>query len=280
MVPNRTALVRDSADIDLLDENSHQAAVANERVRSRAVTPAGQLPGLSVFLPAHNEEENLERVVSGFAAELVHVADGYEIVIVDDGSSDSTGAIADRLAATDSRIHVVHHPVNRGYGGAVVSGMRACTLPFILLSDCDGQFDPAEMSRLIAHINDHDVVIGRRAQRADHLMRRINGKAWTTLSTMLFGLHITDMDCGFKLFRRDVVDGLVLRSDGAMITTELMARLAGRGARIKEVDVTHLPRAAGTQTGNSPRAILKAFRELFKLYRELQAIRNGKITRS
>jgi glycosyltransferase involved in cell wall biosynthesis len=201
-------------------------------------------------------------------------------VIVDDGSRDRTGAIADRIVAADSHIRVVHHSVNRGYGGAVVSGLHACTLSFILLSDCDGQFNPAEMSRLIAHIDDHDVVIGRRAQRADHLMRRINGKAWTTLSTMLFGLHITDMDCGFKLFRRNIVDGLVLRSDGAMITTELMARLAGRGARIKEVDVTHLPRAAGIQTGNSPKAIFKAFRELFKLYRELHAIRNGNITHS
>jgi hypothetical protein len=85
------------------------------------------------------------------------------------------------------------------------------------------------------------------------------------------------MDCGFKLFRRDAVDGMDLRSDGAMITTELMARLAGRGARIKEVDVTHLPRAAGNQTGNSPKAIFKAFRDLFKLYRELHAVRNGKI---
>jgi glycosyltransferase involved in cell wall biosynthesis len=280
VLPTRTALVHDSTDIDLLDDDSRKAAVANGRMRPRPVTPAMRLPGLSVFLPAHNEEENLEQVVADFAAELLNLADDYEIVIVDDGSRDRTGAIADRLAAADSHIRVVHHPVNRGYGGAVVSGMRACRLPFILLSDCDGQFDPAEMSLLIAHINDHDVVIGRRAQRADHLMRRINGKAWTALSTMLFGLHITDMDCGFKLFRRDAVDGMVLRSDGAMITTELMARLAGRGARIKEVDVTHLPRAAGTQSGNSPKAILKAFRDLFKLYRELQAARNGDITHS
>jgi glycosyltransferase involved in cell wall biosynthesis len=244
------------------------------------MSPLGCLPGLSVFLPAHNEEENLERVVGHFAAELPKVASAHEIVIVDDGSRDSTGAIGDRLAAADERIRTVHHSVNRGYGGAVVSGMRACTLPFILLSDSDGQFDPAEMKRLIAYIHDYDVVIGCRAQRADHLMRRINGKAWTTLSTILFGLHISDMDCGFKLFRREAIEGLELRSDGAMITTELMARLAGRGARIKEVNVTHLPRAGGTQTGNSPKAIFKAFRELFKLYRELQTARNADITRS
>lgn len=261
----------------MVDDDSRQAG-ANGRVGPAPLPSPRRLPGLSVFLPAHNEEGNLEAVVGHFATELEKVADLYEIVIVNDGSRDRTGAIADRLAAADSRIRVVHHPVNRGYGGAVISGMRACTLPFILLSDSDGQFDPAEMQRLIAHIGDHDVVIGRRAQRADPLMRRVNGKAWTMLSTMLFGLHITDMDCGFKLFRRDAVDGMDLRSDGAMITTELMARLAGRGARIKEVDVTHLPRAAGNQTGNSPKAIFKAFRDLFKLYRELHAVRNGKLT--
>lgn len=276
----KTALVHDSTDVDLLDDDSRGADVAAGRMRRRPVTFPNRLPGLSVFLPAHNEEENLERVVGAFAAELIRVADAFEIVIVDDGSRDHTGVIADRLAAADAHVRVVHHPVNRGYGGAVISGMRACTLPFILLSDSDGQFDPSEMSLLIAHISDYDVVIGRRARRADHLMRRINGKAWTTLSTMLFGLHITDMDCGFKLFRQNVVDGLELRSDGAMITTELMARLAGRGARIKEVDVTHLPRAAGTQSGNSPKAIFKAFRDLFKLYRELKVVRNGDITHS
>ena len=241
-------------------------------LRPRPMTPVRRLPALSVFLPAHNEEGNLETVVGRFAAELPKVAEAYEIVIIDDGSRDRTGAIADRLAAADSHIRVVHHPVNRGYGGAVVSGLRACTLPYILLSDSDGQFDPADMSLLIAHVGDYDAVIGRRAQRADHLMRRINGKAWTTLSTMLFGLRISDMDCGFKLFRREAIEGLELRSDGAMITTELMARLAGRRARIMEVDVNHLPRAAGTQTGNSPKAIFKAFSDLFKLYRELKMV--------
>ncbi|HEX4211370.1 MAG TPA: glycosyltransferase family 2 protein [Candidatus Binataceae bacterium] len=264
----------------MVEDDSREAVAANGRLRSRPVASPGRLSGLSVFLPAHNEEENLELVVAAFAAELTQVADAYEIVIVDDGSRDRTGEIADRLSAADAHIRVIHHPLNRGYGGAVISGMRACTMPFILLSDSDGQFDPGEMSRLIAYINDYDVVIGRRARRADHLMRRINGKAWTTLSSMLFGLHITDMDCGFKLFRRDSVEGLDLRSDGAMITTELMARLVGRGARIKEVDVTHLPRFAGEQSGNSPKAIVKAFRDLFKLYRELQVARNGTIADS
>ncbi|MGA2410967.1 MAG: glycosyltransferase family 2 protein, partial [Candidatus Binataceae bacterium] len=168
--------------------------------------------------------------------------------------------------------------VNRGYGGAVISGLRSCTEPYLLLCDADGQFDPAQMCLLIEHIGDHDVVIGRRAQRADPLMRRINGKAWSALSRFLFGLQIADMDCGFKLFRGTVLDRIELRSDSAMITTELMARLAGRGARIYQVDITHRPRAAGEQGGNDPKAIFKAFQDLFKLYREIRAARNSEAT--
>jgi len=239
------------------------------------MTASKRLAGLTVFLPSHNEEGNVERVVAGFLAELPKVAERYEVVVVNDGSRDRTGAIADRLAAEDPRVLVVHHAKNLGYGGAVNSGLRSGSQPFLLLADGDGQFDPAEMSKLTSRIDDYDVVIGRRARRADNLIRRINGKAWTTLARTLFGLQITDMDCGFKLFRREAVAGIVLHSNSAMITTELMARLAGQKARICEVDVTHLPRVAGEQTGNDPLVVMHAFKEMFALYRDLKAARRG-----
>jgi glycosyltransferase involved in cell wall biosynthesis len=242
---------------------------------ARSMTTDRRLPGITVFLPSHNEEGNVERVVSNFLAELPKVAERYEVVVVDDGSHDRTGAIADRLAAADPHVMVVHHAKNLGYGGAVNSGLRSGTQPFLLLCDGDGQFDPAEMTKLTSRIDGYDVVIGRRAQRADNIMRRINGKAWTILSRTLFGLRVNDMDCGFKLFRREAVAGITLHSRSAMITTELMARLAGRNARICEVDVTHLPRMAGEQTGNSPLVVMSAFREMFALYRDLKAARRG-----
>ena len=235
----------------------------------------GRLPGLSVFLPAHNEEANIERVVGGFCKELPNVADAFEVIVVDDGSRDQTGAIGDRMAAADPRIKVVHHPVNRGYGGAVISGIRAATMPYVLLSDGDGQFDPADVQLLAAKTPEYNVVVGHRIHRADPLMRRVNGKAWTILVRMMFGLHISDMDCGFKLFRRDLLQDMELHAHGAMITTELMARLAGRNARICEVGVKHLPRLAGEQTGANMKVILRAFKELFGLYRELKAARVG-----
>ena len=240
--------------------------------------PAAQrvrLSGLSVFLPAHNEEGNIGRVVGGFSAELPAVADSYEIIVVDDGSRDRTGEIADRMAAADAHVRVVHHPVNLGYGGAVISGIKAATKPYVLLCDGDGQFDPADIRQFAERIKDYDVVVGWRTRRADHLMRRINGKVWTVFMRTLFGLNVTDIDCGFKLFRREAVEGIELHSHGAMITTELLANLAGRGARICEVEVTHLPRLTGEQSGNSPWVILRAFRELFALYRELKAARKG-----
>ncbi len=235
-----------------------------------------RLPGLSVFLPCHNEAENLVRVVDNFRAQIDRFADAYEIIIVDDGSQDGTGAIADRLAASDPRVKVVHHAVNRGYGGAVISGLQAASLPYVLLCDGDGQFDAAEIARLLPVASRFDVVVGRRVRRADRLMRRINGQAWTALVRLLFGIRISDVDCGFKLFRREFTHDLELNARGAMISTELMVKLARRGARIGEVEVVHLPRLAGEQSGASPKVIMRAFAELFALFGELRARRDDR----
>lgn len=249
----------------------------NARLQGRPEPIAApRLSGLSVFLPSHNEEGNVERVVRGFCSALPEIADNYEVIVVDDGSTDRTGVLADRLAAEDPHVKVVHHERNRGYGGAVISGIRAASQPYVLLCDGDGQFDPADVKLLAARIGDSDCVIGRRRHRADPLMRKVNGKVWTIMMRLLFGLKASDIDCGFKLFRREILSGVELRAKGAMISTELMARLAGRGARISEVEVRHLPRLAGEQSGNRLKVIARAFRELFSLYRELKSARGGR----
>ncbi len=235
------------------------------------MSSVARLPGISVFLPSHNEEANVERVARGYLDELPQVADAYEVIVVDDGSIDATGAIADALSHQNSHVKVVHHQQNRGYGGAVISGIRAATQPYVVLADGDGQFDPKEVARLAAYVPEYDVVVGKRIHRADHLMRRINGKAWTMLVRVVLGIGISDIDCGFKLFKREFLDGMELRAHGAMISTELMARVAGRGAKIKEVDVSHLPRLAGEQSGANFKVIARAFKELFTLYTELRA---------
>lgn len=266
-----------------LEAEAHDARGSGEalaspngnRVRSASATAPSRLSGLTIFLPSYNEEGNVERVVRGFLAEAPNVAEDFEILVIDDGSRDRTAEIAARLAVENPRVRLVRHGLNRGYGCALATGFKTARQPYVLLCDGDGQFDPADMARLTALIANYDVVIGRRARRADHLMRRFNGKAWTILSRLLFGLSVTDMDCGFKLFRREIVADLELHASGAMITTELMARLAGRKARIAEVDVTHLPRIAGVQGGNSPSVIIGAFRDLLSLYWELKRARYG-----
>jgi glycosyltransferase involved in cell wall biosynthesis len=234
-----------------------------------------RLPGISVFLPSHNEEGNVERVVRSYIAELPRVAEDYEVIVIDDGSRDRTGEIAERLAAEDSHVKLVRHFVNQGYGGAVISGIRAATQPYVLLCDGDGQFDPSDLERLTPFVPEYDVVAGYRVRRADPLMRRINGKAWTILVRVLLGITISDIDCGFKLFKREKLDAMELRAHGAMISTELMARLAGRNAKVKEVDVKHLPRLTGEQSGANLKVVARAFKELIALYRELRAERTG-----
>jgi glycosyltransferase involved in cell wall biosynthesis len=240
---------------------------------ARSVIEPALLSGVSVFLPCHNEEGNIERVAAGLETELPRIAERYEIIVVDDGSRDRTGEIADRLATANPHLKVVHHPVNRGYGAAVISGIRACTQPWVVLCDGDGQFAAPDIARLVAKVPEYDVVIGHRAHRADPLMRRVNGKAWTVLMRLLLGIRISDIDCGFKLFRRDLLDGIDLQAKGAMISAELMARLAGRGAKICQVEVRHLPRLAGEQSGASFKVIARAFRELFLLYGRLRRAR-------
>jgi len=234
------------------------------------VNSPARVPGLSVFLPSHNEEANVERVVRGYLAALPKFADDYEVIVVDDGSRDRTGAIADRLASENPRVRVVHHEVNRGYGGAVISGIRAARMPYVLLSDGDGQFDPEDIAKLIAFVPEYDVVAGRRSRRADNFVRKLNGKAWTLLVKMLLGVGISDIDCGFKLFKREFLERIELRARGAMISTELMARLAGLGAKVREVEVRHLPRLAGEQSGANFAVVARAFRELFALYSDLR----------
>ncbi len=234
---------------------------------------SGRVAGISVFLPSHNEAPNVERVVRGYLTVLPQFADDYEVIVVDDGSRDGTGAIADRMAQEEPHLRVVHHPENRGYGAAVISGIRAARLPYVVLSDGDGQFDPRDIGKLIAFVPEYDVVVGYRARRADHLMRRVNGRAWTVLVQILLGVGIRDIDCGFKLFKRDFLSRIELRARGAMISTELMARLAGVAAKVREVEVAHLPRVAGEQSGANLRVIARAFRELFALYRDLSTKR-------
>lgn len=228
-----------------------------------------------MVLPAYNEEANIARAVERADAALAATGLDCELIVVNDGSRDRTGAILRELAARFPRLRIVEHFPNRGYGGALRAGFAAATREWIFQSDSDNQFDYMELRRLIELAPGHDFVVGYRQPRRDPLLRRINGWGWNMLIRLLFGYVVRDIDCAFRLFRREVLAHVPLTSDGAMISTELLAGAKARGYRIVEVRVTHLPRQGGHPTGANPRVILRAFRDLiryrFELARQLRA---------
>lgn len=238
--------------------------------RLALVPPAQMLPGLTVVLPCFNEAENVVDAVRRATVAAAAVSDAFEIVVVDDGSTDATAQLASRLADADPRVRLVVHVGNRGYGAALRSGIAAATMPWIFLTDADLQFDLGELAEFVPHADSADLLIGWRIARRDPAIRRANAAAWNWLVRQCFGLRVRDVDCAFKLMRRDVVQPLPLTSTGAMISTELLVRATARGARITEFGVRHLPRVAGEASGANPRVVLRAFRELGSLRRALR----------
>lgn len=231
-----------------------------------------RLPSISAFFPAYNEEANVPAMVERLREVLPRVADDYEIIVVNDGSHDRTAEVADGLAADDPQhVRVVHHAQNRGYGGALKSGFAASRKTYVFFTDGDGQFDVGEIPALLPYVPEHDVVIGYRIDRAEGGLRRLNAGAWNLLVRRLFGIPSRDVDCAFKLFDRRVFDVVHPEAEGAMISTEVLARAVRAGFRITEVGVHHFPRRHGTPTGANPLVIARAFFELFKLYRRITA---------
>ena len=227
-----------------------------------------RLDGLSFFFPALNEEDNVAPIVEEALSVLPHFAVDIEITVVDDGSNDRTGAIADELARKDPRVRVIHHGTRRGYGGAVRSGLVAATKPWIFFTDGDRQFAIEDLALLIAASDGADAVVGYRKKRADPARRLFVAWVYNRLIRLLFGGGWRDVDCAFKLFRREVFERVLLehiRSNGAFFSPELLITLRRAGVRIRQVGVRHFPRTAHEPKGASPRVILRAIRDLLRL---------------
>ncbi len=227
------------------------------------------MSSLSVVLPAYNEEANVESAVEGVSSVAQQLGMDYEIILVNDGSADRTGEIARELMQRIPNFRLVEHYPNRGYGGALRAGFAAAMGDLITFVPADNQFDFREISRLLERLDEADIVSGYRAERQDTFIRKLNGFGWNTLVRLLFGYLCRDIDCGFKLFRREVLEHVTLVSDGAMIDTEFLAGARARGFRIAEVPVTHLPRVAGEPTGANLKVIAKAFRDLVRFRQRL-----------
>jgi len=227
-----------------------------------------RLEGLSFFFPALNEEDNVAPIVEEALAVLPRFADDVEITVVDDGSNDRTGAIADELARKDPRVRVIHHASRRGYGGAVRSGMVAATKSWVFFTDGDRQFALEDLGRLVEAADGADAVVGYRIKRADPTRRLFVAWVYNRLIRLLFGGGWRDVDCAFKLFRRDVFARVPLdrvRSNGAFFSPELLITLRRAGVRVRQVGVRHFPRTAHEPKGASPRVIVRAIRDLLRL---------------
>ena len=179
-----------------------------------------------MFFPCHNEVENVERVVREAHRHLAALTEDFEIIVVDDGSTDGTRERAEAVANTDSRIRVVAHPTNLGYGHALRTGFKNARKPLVTYTDGDGQFSLADLPNMLAALNGHGFVLGYRLQRADPPHRRVNAWLWTAFVRMMLGINVRDLDCGFKLFRREVVQDLeFIAGRGAVISAELIAKV-------------------------------------------------------
>ena len=227
---------------------------------------------LSLVFPAYNEQSNIENTVRAALEILPGLAESWEIIVVNDGSRDATGRICDDLARRHPNFHVIHHPVNRGYGAALKSGLLGAKYDLIFFSDSDGQFDLAEISDLLEWTRDYDIVAGYRQKRRDPPHRLLNAWGWNALIRILLGISLRDINCAFKIFHRDIFEKIHIESIGAMVNTEILAQATRLGMRIKEVPVSHFPRRHGTQTGANPRVIANAFRELFGMWQRLRQI--------
>jgi glycosyltransferase involved in cell wall biosynthesis len=226
--------------------------------------------GISMVLPAYNEEINIARAVRRADAALSATGVDYELIVVNDGSTDRTGEILRQLQTHYSRLLIVDYAPNRGYGGALRAGFAAASRELIFQSDSDNQFDYGELAVLMQAAPGHDFVAGFRRPRRDPLLRRLNGWGWNMLIRLLFGYTVRDIDCAFRLFRRSILERVRLTSCGAMISTELVVGCKARGFVIGETRVTHLPREGGQPTGANPKVVLRAFRDLLEFHAALR----------
>lgn len=227
---------------------------------------------LSVVIPAYNEAQNLPSCLQKVHSVLKTLKLDWEIIVVNDGSKDDTGKVAEEFKKKIKNLVVIHNQPNRGYGGSLKAGFSAASKQFIAMTHADNQLDFSEINKLIKlqQESNADIISGIRAQGSDPLHRQFFRWGWNTLVRALFGYLASDIDCGFKLFRRNILDRVNLPSDGAMLDTQLLAGVRAREMKVVELPIRHFPRTAGKSTGGNPKVIIKAIRELMAFWWQLK----------
>jgi len=230
------------------------------------------LDELSVFFPCYNEEKNIQNTVSKAIPVLNKLVKRWEIILINDGSKDNTAKVLEKIKKQYSQedISIITHNPNRGYGGALKSGLYNSKYQWITFTDSDGQFDFSEISNLIKkqQATKADVVIGYYLSRQVSKTTIITSKIWELIVFILFGLKVTDIDCGFKLINKKVVDTIskLEAERGAFISSEFLIKTKKSGFKIVEIGVHHYPRTEGKATGRNIKVILKSFSDLFHLW--------------
>ena len=231
------------------------------------------IDSISVFFPTYNEGENIENTVISAIKVLEEISNKWEIIIVNDGSTDNSLAVANKLSKDDSRIRIISHSKNRGYGASLKSGYYNAKYPWICFTDADGQFDFSEIKKFIFKQTEDqaDLVIGYYIGRKVSLFTIITSKIWEAIVFILFGMKVKDNDCGFKLISKKVIDTIdKLESErGALISSELLIKAKKKGFKIAQVGVRHYPRMKGKGTGRDLKVIIKSFIDLVRLWIKL-----------
>lgn len=226
--------------------------------------------GLSIILPAYNEEENLCTAVTRALGVVEKLARNYEVMIVDDGSNDGTAALAQELAAQNyPRVRVLRQPVNQGYGAALRAGFRHSRYELVFFTDSDNQFDISELKYFLPLADQFDMVTGFRVYRFDPVLRSMLSWIYNRIVGLLFRVRVRDVDCAFKLMRREVVSQITVESNNFFVCCELLAKARKWNFRIAEKGVRHFPRTAGesrVRASDIPRTLSTLIRMWQRIY--------------
>lgn len=229
-----------------------------------------KLSSLSVFFPCFNEEKNVPIMINQALKILPELAKKFEIIVINDGSTDQTRLVAEKLAKQYPQVRLVNHQQNQGYGATVRTGFAACRYDWIFFTDGDAQFDLKELKSFVAHTQDYQVILGFRKQRADGFKRALFAKMYKFYIDILFRVHVKDVDCAFKLIKADVIKDLEFLSNGAFISSELLYKLKKKKAQFKQLPVNHYQRQHGKSTGANLRVIAIGLLEPLKLYLKIK----------
>ncbi len=234
---------------------------------------------ISIILPALNEEGNIEAAIQDIQLYFHSREEKYEIIVINDGSTDSTGEIAERLVKENGSVRVIHHPINKGYGSALKEGFENSKYKYVFFTDSDRQFDIKGLDILLPLIKTDavEIIIGYRLKRKDPFLRRFLSWGYNSLVGYLFDLNVKDIDCAFKIFRKDIFSKIEIESKNFFVNTEVLAKAMYFGFNVLEVGVPHFPRTAG-KTTVTLKHIPMTLIELYRIFKSIKRLKKSEST--